>query len=454
MNIYNPYTENLITTIKEDTDQTLVKKLQLVRHGSALWKETGLSERIDKIKLFGHLVSEDIENLASILTSETGKPIQQARSEIKGAHNRIEHLSKEVSKWLDTENVYQDDTISESIGYEPLGVIANISAWNYPYNVGYNVFLYALATGNGVLYKPSEYSTLTGLAISEKLYKAGIPEEVFQVVVGGGSVGKKLIKMDFDGYFFTGSYRTGQQIAIELAHKLVPLQLELGGKDPLYVMDDVKDVKQAAINAAEGSFYNAGQSCCAVERIYVSERIYEDFIKFFVEEISNYNIGNPMEESTFIGPLTRPDQLNLIERQLIDAKEKGAKILTGGNRIQGNGSFFEPTVLVNVNHGMKVMTHETFGPLVGIQKVTSDVEAVSLMLDTPYGLTAAVFGTDKQRVFKVLNQMNTGTVYWNCCDRVSPRVPWSGRKNSGIGSTLSYQGIRAFVNPKAYHIRK
>jgi acyl-CoA reductase-like NAD-dependent aldehyde dehydrogenase len=262
-----------------------------------------------------------------------------------------------------------------------------------------------------------------------------------------------LLEEDFDGYFFTGSYSTGQHIAKAVAHKLVPVQLELGGKDPLYVMGDVLDVKQAAINAAEGAFYNNGQSCCAVERIYVDEVIYDDFVSAFTEEVKSYTIGSPLNENTFIGPLTRPQQVQILENQVADALQNGAVLLTGGKKLHRKGNYFEPTVLTNCHHGMQIMMEESFGPIIGIQKVKTDQEAVDLMCDTPYGLTAAVFSHDKARAMRVLQQMNTGTVYWNCCDRVSPNVPWSGRKNSGLGVTLSSQGIRAFVQPKAYHLR-
>jgi acyl-CoA reductase-like NAD-dependent aldehyde dehydrogenase len=215
----------------------------------------------------------------------------------------------------------------------------------------------------------------------------------------------------------------------------------------------VPDIKQAAINAAEGAFYNNGQSCCAVERIYVHQNIYDQFLKEFVQEVNRYRIGNPMEEGTFIGPVTRSAQIDIILNQIADAIDKGAKVHTGGKAISGKGYFIEPTVLSNVNHRMLVMTEESFGPIIGIQKVKNDEEAQALMQDTVYGLTSAVFSSDKLRAEKVLSQLNTGTAYWNCCDRVSPNVPWSGRKNSGLGSTLSYQGIRAFVQPKAYHLR-
>jgi len=453
MKIINPATEEIIREVSQDSPESLKKKFLTLKNGQINWKNTPVDDRLEKIAEFGNLVKIDIERLAKILTQETGKPIQQSRNEIKGAHNRIEHLQNEAKKWLLPEMGHVDPMIREAIFYEPLGVIGNISAWNYPYNVGYNVFLYALAAGNSVLYKPSEYATLTGLAIAEHLYQSGIPESVFQVAVGDGEIGRRLLTLDLDGYFFTGSYGTGRKIAVKVAQKLVPVQLELGGKDPLYVMEDVENVRQAAINAAEGSFYNAGQSCCAVERIYVSEKIYDDFVKYFIQEVSDYKVGNPIDENTFIGPLTRSQQIKVLREQIEDAKRKGAEVLTGGHRIEGPGNFFEPTVLTGVNHTMRVMKEETFGPLIGIQKVSSDEEAISLMNDTSFGLTAAVFGSEEKRALSILNQMNTGTVYWNCCDRVSPYVPWSGRKNSGLGSTLSYQGIRAFVQPKAYHLK-
>lgn len=452
--IYNPANAELLQEVSKDNLKSISEKLESLRHGQSSWKNTPIESRLEIIKRFGDIIRNNIEDLASLLSNETGKPIKQARNEISGAHNRIDHLLGNANKWLKPEQIEIEGPTLESITYEPLGVIANISAWNYPYNVGYNVFLYALAAGNGVLYKPSEYSSLTGLAIAGYLHQAGIPKDVFQCVIGGPEIGQSILDLDLDGYFFTGSYSTGRYIASQLASKLVPIQLELGGKDPLYVMDDVTDIKQAAINAAEGSFYNAGQSCCAVERIYVSDKIYDDFIGSFVEEVASYKIGNPLTEATFIGPLTRSAQLDVLKEQVDEAQMKGANVVLGGQPIEGPGNYFQPTVVIDTDHTMRIMKEESFGPVIGIQKVTSDDEAISLMNDSDYGLTAAVFGTNEKRVYNILNSMNSGTVYWNCCDRVSPNLPWSGRKNSGLGSTLASQGIRAFVQPKSYHIRR
>lgn len=453
MRIINPATETVITEIAEDNKTTIEAKLKLLRHGQPVWKKKSVGERLVCIERFGDLIEKDIDNLAHILTSETGKPIQQSILEIRGASNRIEHLMANAEKWLSPQMMMERGNINEEIVYEPLGVIANISAWNYPYNVGYNVFLYALVAGNAVLYKPSEFATLTGLELAKHLILAGVPSNVFECITGDGQAGQYLLEADVDGYFFTGSVSTGRHIAKSVAPKMVPLQLELGGKDPLYVMDDIADIEKAAIQAAEGAFYNNGQSCCAVERIYAHKGIYEPFLEAFLNEVFSYRIGDPLDNDTFIGPLTRARQIPVLDDQVKDALDKGAIRKTSREALPNNGYYFTPTVLTNVDHRMKVMKEETFGPLIGIQKVDSDEEAIKLMNDTEYGLTAAVFSSDLSRAQNVFNEMNTGTVYYNCCDRVSPNVPWSGRKNSGLGVTLSFQGIRAFVQPKAYHWR-
>ena len=453
MEIINPATEGVIKHLKEDTAVEVSSRIAALKEGQIKWARVPLEERVAIIKKYGDLVMDNLEELALILTSETGKPIQQAKNEITGAQNRIAHIQKDALKYLKKEVITEEGDTREEISFEPLGVIANISAWNFPYNVGYNVFLYALLAGNAVAYKPSEYAALTGLKFRELLWEAGIPKDAFECFIGGAEVGELLLEADLDGYFFTGSYKTGKYIAQKVASKLVPVQLELGGKDPLYVMNDVADVKQAAINAAEGAFYNNGQSCCAVERIYVHEDIYDAFVEAFVSEVSTYKIGDPLAEETFIGALTRKDQMNFILSQIADAKEKGAKLLTGGKQWGEKGYFLEPAVLTEVNHSMELMKEESFGPVIGIQKVKNDEEALKLMKDTAFGLTAAVFSGDEPRAKQLLESLPSGTVYVNCCDRVSPNLPWTGRKNSGLGVTLSYMGIRAFTQPKAYQLR-
>ena len=453
MQIINPATEEIIGEVPEDTEASVKEKWALLRAGQPVWAAKTVEERLACIARFYEALDQEKAVLAETLTSETGKPLQQSYNELNGARNRIRYFLDNSARWLAEEWVVAEGPTREKIVYEPLGVIANISAWNYPYLVGVNVFIPALIGGNAVFYKPSEYSTLTGLHIRRLLYGSGVPENVFQVVTGKGKAGEWLLELPLNGYFFTGSYRTGRLIAEKVASKLAPCQLELGGKDPLYVMDDVKDIAQVAGAALEGVVYNNGQSCCAVERIYVQEGVYDAFVQSYVEQLRKLVVGDPREAGTEIGPLSRPGQLDFLEGQITDAVGKGAKLLYGGRRVNRKGYYIEPAVLVDVNHGMKLMMEESFGPVVGIQKVSSDAEAAALMADTEYGLTAAVYSASYERAEKVMRQLNTGTVYWNCCDRVSASVPWSGRKHSGLGMTLSYQGIRAFVQPKAYHIR-
>lgn len=454
MQIINPATEEVIREINDDSTSDLKQKFDVLKSGQPQWYKTNLKERVQTIKRFSVLLEENIESLAKTLTAEVGKPLQQSMNEIRGAQTRIQWLTDNAVKYLNDEVMTVADGLEERISYEPLGVICNISAWNYPYLVGVNVFVPALLAGNAVMYKPSEFATLTGLEIEKLLKQAGVPEQVFQVAIGGRDTGERLLDLPFDGYFFTGSYKTGKYIYERIAPKMVPCQCELGGKDPLYVADDVADVAAVAAATADGAFYNNGQSCCAVERIYVHEKIYERYVQAFTDEVSSWKRGEPLEGGTYFGPLTRKDQLSILEHQIKDAVDKGAHVRMGGKRIPGKGYYFEPTVLTNVDHSMQVMREESFGPVIGIMKVRGDDEAIHLMGDTDYGLTASVYSRDQQRAETILREMDAGTGYWNCCDRVSAAVPWSGRKHSGFGSTLSHVGVRAFARPKAYHLRR
>jgi acyl-CoA reductase-like NAD-dependent aldehyde dehydrogenase len=453
MKIVNPATEEIIREIQEDSLESVNQKFKLLQAAQVDWQKITLAKRIEILRTFSDLLEKNVEALASILTSEVGKPLQQSRNEINGARARIKWLTDNADKYLADEVMIQEGNLTERISYEPLGVVCNISAWNYPYLVGVNVFVPALLAGNAVMYKPSEYSTLTGLEIERLLKQAGVPNDVFHVAVGARSVGELLLELPFNGYFFTGSYKTGKYIYEKVAPKMVPCQLELGGKDPLYVADDVADIKAVAASTADGAFYNNGQSCCAVERIYVNEKVYDQYVDEFIKEVKSWKIGKPTEAGVYIGPLSRKDQLSFLETQVQDAVQKGSKVLVGGKRIDGTGYYFEPTVITNATHQMSMMREESFGPIIGIMKVKSDDEAIELMKDTEYGLTAAVYSNNQSRAENILEQINSGTGYWNCCDRVSAALPWSGRQHSGFGATLSHAGLRAFTKTKAYHLR-
>ncbi len=453
MKIINPATEEVITEVQEDSRESVHQKFEWLQAAQPAWQQVQLSERVAILKRFTVLLEENIEQLASVLTSEAGKPLQQSRNEINGAKARIQWLTDHAANYLSDETMFSENGLEEKIAYEPLGVICNISAWNYPYLVGVNVFVPALLAGNAVMYKPSEYAILTGLEIEKLLKQAGVPQDIFHVTAGAGAVGELLLQLSFDGYFFTGSYKTGKYIYEKVAPKMVPCQCELGGKDPLYVSDDIADIKAVAAGTADGAFYNNGQSCCAVERIYVHEKVYDNYVDEFIKEVKSWKIGMPTESGVYIGPLSRKEQVTFLEQQVNDAVQKGATIATGGNHINRQGYFFSPTVLLHVDHSMHVMKDESFGPVIGIMKVKDDEEAIQLMKDTAYGLTASVYSSNKIRAEKILRQIDTGTGYWNCCDRVSAALPWSGRKHSGFGTTLSHAGLRAFAKPKAYHLR-
>jgi acyl-CoA reductase-like NAD-dependent aldehyde dehydrogenase len=455
MRIVNPATGETLREVDEDSPEAITAKVARVRSGQASWAQRGFVERAERIRRFRDLVAERKESLARTLSSEMGKPLSQALNELGALGGRIDFFLQHAARELEDEVVLGVDSggTEERIRHEPLGVVANVSAWNYPYFVGANVFVPALLTGNTVAYKPSEYATLTGLEIERALWESGVPEDAFVSVIGGAEAGVNLLGARIDGVFFTGSHTTGSRIAADVAGRMIRVQLELGGKDPAYVADDVDPVL-AARATADGAFYNTGQSCCALERIYVQESVWEPFTQAFVETVNGFTLGDPLEPGTYIGPLARRElALRTLEEQIDDAVRLGATIVTGGRRAERAGFFFEPTVLFGVTHEMKVMRDETFGPVIGVMKVGTDDEARMLMADTEFGLTAAVYSRDQARAEAVLRELDVGTAYWNCCDRVSPRLPWSGRRHSGTGCTLSTYGIEAFLKPKAYHLR-
>jgi acyl-CoA reductase-like NAD-dependent aldehyde dehydrogenase len=452
MHIVNPATEEIIVTITEDTSKSLADKYHQLKNAHKEWSATSMTARIKILKKFAAILEKDIESLASILTSEVGKPLQQSRNEINGAISRIQWMTDHAENYLADEQMTKSEGLEEKISYDPLGVVCNISAWNYPWLVGVNVFVNALLAGNAVMYKPSEYAALTGLEIEKSLKLAGVPENVFHVAIGGADIGNILLTLPFDGYFFTGSYKTGKYIYEKCAAKMIPCQLEMGGKDPLYVADDIRDIRQVAAATADGAFYNNGQSCCSVERIYVHESVYDEYLREFVKEVASWKIGEPTEPGVYFGPLSRKPQLALLEKQVRDAVAKGARILLGGHRIDRKGYYFEPTILVDATHNMDLMKEESFGPVIGIMKVRNDEEAIGFMQDTEYGLTASVYSAEKARAEKILHRLNTGSGYWNCCDRVSAPLPWSGRNHSGFGVALSHAGLLSFARPKAWHL--
>jgi len=452
LTIPTPANGRVIAELADHTPEAVAAAYRAARAAQPGWAALPLPTRLEAIRRFRAELVRESERLAAILTSEVGKPIRQSRNELAGLLGRIDFFLAESERTLAPRQVFDDGGMREQITHEPLGVVTNISAWNYPYFVGANVFVPALIAGNAVLYKPSEYATLTGLEIGQLLHISGVPQDAFKVLVGAGAVGTALLAQPVDGVFFTGSYATGATIAQAVGPRMIKLQLELGGKDPAYVCEDV-DVAAAAASLADGAMYNTGQSCCSVERIYVHAKVHDTFVEAFVREVNGFTISEPTDEAAYIGPLTRAPQLDVLEHQVADAKARGATLRVGGHRLPGPGNWFEPTVFSGVDHTMALMREESFGPIIGIQKVNDDEEAVRLMNDTEYGLTAGVYTRDESRARRILAQAHAGSVYWNCCDRVSPRLPWSGVGHSGVGLTLSTYGIETFTRPKGWHLR-
>jgi len=424
------------------------------RDAQPAWAAEALADRVAVVRRFRDAVEAEADELAVALTADMGKPVTQARGELAGTLGRLDFFLDEVEAAVAPVEVHRDADLVERISFEPLGTLAHVSAWNYPWFVGTNVFVPALLTGNAVVHKPSELVPRTGDAMARLLHAAGVPDDVFVLVAGDGPVGAELVRQRVDGVFFTGSYATGRAIAEATSGRMITVQLELGGKDPVYVRPDV-DLDAAARSLAEGAFSNAGQSCCAVERIYVHEAVHDDFVARFAAATGAFVPGDPTHADTTLGPLTRPQQADVLEAQVADAMAHGAHLVTGGARIdRTGGTWFPPTVLIDVTDEMAVMRDESFGPIIGIRSVASDDEAVSRMNDTEYGLTAGVYTRDEAVATAILARLDAGSAYWNCCDRVSPRLPWSGRHHSGVGTTLSTLGIRSFVRPKAWHLRR
>ena len=397
LQITNPATGKIIHEVPADDAASIAMKADTARAAQPRWAATPLDERVAAMRRFRALLVDELEPLATTLTREVGKPLVQSRNEVNGLLPRIDFFIEQLHPAIADEHVFHGGDMHEQISHIPLGVVANISAWNYPYFVGGNVIVPALLTGNAVLYKPSEYATLTGLHIARLMHDAGIPKDVLQAVIGGGDAGAALLAQRLDGVFFTGSHATGVRIAQAMAPRLTKLQLELGGKDPSYVRADA-DVQAAAASLADGAMYNTGQSCCSVERIYVHESLHDAFVEHFVTAVHGFKLGDPHDDSTYIGAITRAQQLDVLDAQVADAKAKGAWLLCGGHRLPGPGNWYAPTVFTHVDHTMELMREESFGPIIGIQQVRSDDEAVTLMNDTRYGLTAGVYTRDELSV--------------------------------------------------------
>jgi acyl-CoA reductase-like NAD-dependent aldehyde dehydrogenase len=451
----NPATGETLREFESATEADVRAAVARARAAQAAWNGLGVRRRIAVFREFQRLLHEKKSEVAELITREAGKPM-------------VEALLTEVMVVLDATRFCIDNTFdflreqpvphgnlamkmkTGRILREPHGLIGIISPWNYPFSIPATESISALLTGNAVVLKPSELTSMNGLKLASLLHEAGVPEDVFQVVVGDGSTGSALLNAEIDKLVFTGSVVTGRRIALAAAARLLPVVLELGGKDPMLVLDDA-DVDVASSGAVWGSFANCGQACLSVERCYVHRSLYDAFLEACVQKTKRLRVGNGIDPQTEIGPLIYERQLRNVELHVEDARERGARVLTGGSRLPEVGpNFYAPTVLADVTHEMHIMREETFGPVLPVVAFDTDEDAIRLANDSDYGLAASVWTRDRARGESLAKRIHAGTVMVNdaiACFGIS-EAPHGGFKASGLGRTHGRFGLEEMVRIK------
>lgn len=432
--------------------------LRRARAAQPAWAALSYDERARFVLRARELILTHIEEIASLISSETGKPPVEAISmEIVPTLDLMNYFARNTAALLKRQKIdigqYGLMGRSSYIFYKPLGVVGIISPWNFPWATPLDEVAMALMAGNAVVVKPSELTSLTALKIGAIFKEAQLPENVLEIVTGDGSTGAALVEAGVDKIMFTGSVATGKRVAEAAAKHLIPVVLELGGKDPMIVLEDAQ-LENAARAAIWGAFCNSGQACASIERCYVHESIAPQFIDLVVKETRALRQGKPSDDGVDVGAMTNERQLQIVESHLSDAVKKGARVETGGRRLDdGAGWFHEPTVVTNVDHSMKLMTEETFGPLLPIMTFKTDDEAVRLANDSIYGLTAAVFTSDIRRGRQLAERIDAGTVMINevVYTHAVAQTPWGGVKQSGYGRTHGRLGLLEMVTPQHIH---
>jgi len=419
------------------------------------WAARTLGERIA-------LVNAGVENLNAMkdavveeIAWQMGRPTRYG-GEFGGVNARTAYMSEIAEKTLAPLMVEDSNAFRRYLAREPVGVVFIVAPWNYPYLTTINTLVPALIAGNTVVLKHASQTMLVGERLAEAFHAAGIPEDVFQNVVLDHATTEALIAGRAFGFVnFTGSVGGGQAMERAAAGTFTPLGLELGGKDPGYVREDA-NVDAAIDTLMDGALYNAGQCCCGIERIYVHEQHYDRFVEGAVAWASGLKLGNPFDPATTIGPMANKRFAATVRNQIAEAVAKGAKPLIDPKRFpeDDGGAYLAPQVLVNVDHSMKVMMEESFGPVVGIMKVSGDEEAIRLMNDSPYGLTASIWTDDYDVAADIGRRIETGTIFMNRADYLDPALCWTGCKDTGRGGSLSYLGFHSVTRPKSYHLKK
>mgnify|MGYP002715496980 FL=1 len=420
------------------------------------WKQTPLRERIAIGRRAIEAFAAREAQLAEELCWMMGRPIRYAAGEIRGFVERASHMADIAEGSLADIRLPEKAGFTRFIRREPLGLALIIAPWNYPYLTAVNAVMPALLAGNVVLLKHSAQTPLCAERMVEAFAEAGLPEGVFQYLhLSHGETEALIRSPSIDHVAFTGSVPGGAMVERAAAGRFISVGLELGGKDPAYVRADA-DLQHAVETAIDGAFFNSGQSCCGIERIYVHESLFDEFVERAVALVRQYKLGRSDDPETTLGPLVRSDAADFVRAQIAEAVEQGARahIDPAEFPLDAPGTpYLAPQVLTNVNHEMRVMTEESFGPVVGIQKVASDEEALALMNDSEFGLTAAIFSRDVDAAMALADRVEAGTVFLNRCDYLDPGLAWIGVKHSGRGCTLSRVGYEQLTRPKSFHFK-
>ncbi|HEX8142090.1 MAG TPA: aldehyde dehydrogenase family protein [Pyrinomonadaceae bacterium] len=474
INTLDAGTENLSEIVSRDaatgeelgraeiaTAEDVAGAVAAARQAQGHWARRSFRERGRIIMSARKLVLDEMEQIARLISRETGKPqIEAISMEITPTLDLMRFFARRTARLLKPEKIeigqYGLMGRTSRIVYQPLGVIGIISPWNFPWAIPLGEVVMALMAGNAVVLKPSELTPLTGLKIKEVFTRAGLPEGLLHVLTGDGRTGAALVEARVDKLMFTGSVSTGRRVAVAAAQQLIPVVLELGGKDPMIVLEDA-DLRQAARAAVWGAFANSGQACASVERLYVHERVAPQLIERILAETRSLRQNIGTVEETDIGAMSSERQLRIVEDHVKDALAQGARALTGGRRAPGlPGPFYEPTVLTGVDHTMTVMREETFGPVLPVMTFKTEEEAIRLANDSVFGLTASVWTKNVARGRKIALRMEAGTVMVNevLYTHGIAQTPWGGMKQSGLGRTHGRLGLLELVAPQHIHVNR
>ena len=453
LQVINPYDRELLCELPYDTGDALRDKVDAARRAQEPWRQLSVEQRIEVVEAGLGRYREAAEEIARDVTLQMGKPLRQARQELATVFERAEHMISIAGASLAPEVLPAKEGFHRRIEHAPLGVVFNIAAWNYPLIIPVNVIVPALLAGNTVILKHSAKTPLCGRHFERAFADSELPDLVTSLVLDHQETASLITSGKVSHVSFTGSVQGGREIYRAACSGLLDAGLELGGKDPAYVAADA-DLEFAVENIVDGACYNAGQSCCAVERVYVHHEHHDEFLERAKVILEGYTLGDPLDERTTMGPLASASADDALAGQVRDAVERGARLLHGGRgRDDSRGNFFEPTLLTDVPNDALVMQEESFGPIVPVLSVKDDEEASRLMADSRFGLTASVWTRERRRAERFARDLDVGTVFQNRCDYLDPALPWTGARDSGIGSTLSHHGFLHLTRRKSIHFR-